>query len=166
MRDFDDTRTTINANAMIRFSPGPVTPENELRPGDVIFLAKGSRNFAFAPSGLPPHTLAANYFFIIRPSGEALPEYIVWYLNRSQTRRHLARFSGGGVHMPVIRKGVLASLELPLPPTSVQKAIVELDALLQHEQALHSELASKRRTLCDAVCISAARQLRKQESPQ
>lgn len=157
MRDFDDTRTSVDASGMVRFSPGPVAAENELQPGDVIFLAKGARNFAFAPTGLPPHTLAANYFFIIRPATHTvLPEYIVWFLNRPQTHDHLVRYSGGGVHMPVIRKGILASLEVPLPPKAVQTSITALETLVLRAQALQAELDAKRRVLHEVVCIRAA----------
>lgn len=165
MRDFDDARTSVDVPGMTRFSPGSVAAENELHAGDVIFLAKGARNFAFAPPALPPHTLAANYFFIIRPeTHKALPEYIVWFLNRPETHAHLVRYSGGGVHMPVIRKGILASLEIPVPPITVQRAITGLDALVQHEQALHRALTEKRKAICDAISIRSARQLQEKET--
>lgn len=159
LRDFNDARTSVDVPGMTRFSPGPVAAENELQAGDVIFLAKGARNFAFAPTGLPPHTLAANYFFIIRPeTHKALPEYIVWFLNRPETHDHLVRYSGGGVHMPVIRKGILASLEIPVPSKAVQTSITALEALVLRAQALQAELDAKRRVLHDVVCIRAASQ--------
>lgn len=165
LRDFNDARTNVDVPGMVRFSPGPVAAVNELQAGDVIFLAKGARNFAFAPPALPPHTLAANYFFIIRSEKhKALPEYIVWFLNRPETHDHLVRYSGGGVHMPVIRKGILASLEVPMPPITVQRTITGLDALVQHEQALHRALTEKRKAICDAISIRSARQLQEKET--
>lgn len=164
MRDFDDDRARVFAAGLVRFSPGAVDPENELKPYDLVFLAKGVRNFAFAPSDLPPHTLAANYFFILRPTGVASADYIVWFLNRPTTRDDLTRLSGGGVHTPVIRKAVLAGMEIPLPPAETQRAIVQLDALARHEQQLHTQLTERRRTLFDAICIDAAKTSNQQET--
>jgi restriction endonuclease S subunit len=100
--------------------------------------------------------LAAACFFIVRTAtSEILPEYLCWYLNQSPVKEYLKRFSGRGVHMPVVRRAVLESIDIPLPPIEVQKQVSALNRLLVKEQDLYKELADKRKTLMTEICLRA-----------
>lgn len=157
IRDFNRARTEMNAADMVRISPDTRSSLCMLQTGDVLFLAKGANNFAAVVSSLPGPTLAASYFFILRPRSLIMPEYLAWFLNHEKTRAILTRLATTGAHMPIIRRAVLESIEIPLPDIAVQKAIADLDCLRREEQELLSELARKQQDLISAVCMTAAR---------
>ena len=157
IRDFSRDRATVNVTDMVRLTPESRSSVCPLQPGDVVFLAKGANNFAAAISGLPTPTLAASYFFILRPKPAILSGYLAWFLNHESTRALLTRLATTGAHMPIIRRDVLEALEIPLPPLTTQKAIAALDSLRLQEQALLTDLARKQQELISSVCMTTAR---------
>ncbi len=58
--------------------------------------------------------------------------------------------------MPVVRRAVLESLDVPLPPLATQKKIAELFELSLNEQKLTKSLLEKRARLLEAACLHAA----------
>ncbi len=157
IRDFNRERTAVNAADMVRISPESRASVCPLQPGEVVFLAKGANNFAAVVSDLPAPTLAASYFFILRPVPAVLSGYLAWFLNHESTRALLTRLATTGAHMPIIRRDVLEAIEIPLPPITVQKAVADLDSLRLQEQALLSDLARKHQELISSVCMTTAR---------
>lgn len=157
IRDFTPDRAMADFANTTRITPEPRATVIPLRVGDVLFLAKGANNFAFAVPTLPTPALAAGYFFVLRPTPAILPEYLAWFLNHDSTRAVLTRLSTKGAHMPVIRRDVLASLDVPLPPVARQQTIADLDSLRQQEQRLLANLARQRHDLIANVCLAAAR---------
>ncbi|MEM9158418.1 MAG: restriction endonuclease subunit S [Verrucomicrobiota bacterium] len=157
IRDFDKERRTIDASGLFRFFAKPVKDESLLQDGDVIFLAKGARNFAAAVQGLPYPCLAASYFFVLRPLPKLLPAYLAWQLNQEPARQHFAKFGTSGAHMPVVRREVLENLEIPLPNIEQQRKIVAIDQLARQQTRLLAQLADKKLKLAAAICQQAAR---------
>jgi len=157
IRDFDKARSSVNVAQMARVSPSSVDREMCLLPGDVVFLAKGARNFAYAiDESFPPQTLASSYFFVLRLTSEVLSAYVAWYLNQEPARRYFARMATTGAHMPIVRRDVLANFEIALPDRATQQRIVDLDGLARHQQSLLDDLARKKRELTTAACLRAA----------
>lgn len=156
IRDFNRERTAINAADMVRISSESRSSVCTLQTGDVLFLGKGANNFAAVVSDLPEPTLAASSFFILRPKPAILSSYLAWFLNHESTRILLSRLATTGAHMPIIRRAVLESIEIPLPILAVQKTITNLDALRLQEQALLSDLAQKQQELISTVCMTTA----------
>lgn len=156
IRDFNDSRTELKVDNLVRIEPGTINPAHVLREGDVLFLAKGSKNFAFALKSLPPSTLAASYFFILRPEQALIPDFLVWFLNLDSTRRVLTLSTGHSAHMPVVRRDVLENLQLPLPPVHIQNLVVELDQLMRRQQQLLAELAVAQKALLTETCVRLA----------
>ena len=70
---------------------------------------------------------------------------------------YLSRHSGRGVHMPVVRRSVIESIDIPVPPLETQKKIVRMDLLMQKEQELIERLAEQRKKMITAACLKAAR---------
>ena len=156
IRDFNQDRSAIDPAALIHFTPDSPSSVQPLQAGEVVFLARGAKNFASAPSELPVPTLAASYFFIIRPSSQILPGYLAWYLNQPSTLRALSRVATSGAHMPVVRRTDIENVEVLTPPLAVQRSILEIDNLMREEQSLLHELARKRNELLSTVCMAAA----------
>ena len=158
-RDVDVHSLTYRADTLIRFSPVMSRKDWILKMGDILFMARGTRNFSLLLQQLPNSVLAAACFFIVRVSiEEVLPGYLCWYLNQAPVEHYLRRHSGRGVHMPVVRRSVLENIEVPVPALEIQKKIMEMDALVREEQNLLSRLAEKRKQLITATCLQAARE--------
>lgn len=164
IRDFNEDRTLLNTRDLARVEPGPINEQQVLREGDVLFLAKGARNFAVVASGLPKPVLASSYFFILRPGRRIDPGYLVWFLNLDTTKKLLSRQAGTSAHMPVVRREVLEDLELPLPDLETQRKVVELDRLMRRQQQLLSELAEARKVLFTQAAVRLANQTFSSES--
>jgi hypothetical protein len=157
IRDFNPQRTSVNRHSMIRFSPEHHSSTRPLQTGEIVFLAKGARPFAYALSDIPDASLAAGAFFVLHIYCiQVLPAYLAWFLNQESTLAIIARAATSGAHMPVVRRADLESVEIPLPPLPVQHAIVQVDILRRQEHDLLCELVHKRSTLIAAACASAA----------
>ncbi len=154
--NFNEARTAIDLEEIVRIVPGSINQDQILRDGDVIFLAKGAKNFSFVPKGLPSPALAASYFFILRPGHRIDSDYLAWFINLESTRQMLSRYVGQGARVPVVRREVLENVEVSLPDIQTQRTIVEIIALADEEQRLLADLAHKKQLLATATCLRAA----------
>lgn len=158
-RDVDSHRLTYRIDTLIRFDPVMSRTDWVLKSGDILFMARGSRNFSVIMKGIPDPVLAAACFFILRVSNErVLPDYLCWYLNQVPVEQYLIQNSGRGVHMPVVRRSVLENIDVPIPTLEVQKKIMEMQTLEREEQELLNNLAKKRKELITTTCLRVARE--------
>jgi hypothetical protein len=157
-RDVDAEDLYPRADTLARINPVLSPSDCTLRSGDILFMARGSRNYALLLKEVPGSTLAAASFFIVRTNrGKLIPGYVAWYLNQDIGQRYFHQHSGRGVHMPVVRRSVLENIEIPVPGLVTQKKITEVYALMRREKTLFERLAAKRKELLSAVCLRAAR---------
>jgi restriction endonuclease S subunit len=158
-RDMDGEKLTYRTDTLFRFNPDLSRTDGILKKNDILFMARGTRNYSVLLRESPGSTLAAACFFIVRVSDEnVLPAYLFWYLNQPPVERCLVRQSGRGVHMPVVRRSVLEKLDIPIPNLETQKKIVELEALRREEKDLINRLAEKRKQLITASCLNLIRE--------
>jgi hypothetical protein len=157
-RDVDAERLTYKAENLVRFSPNLSRKDWVLKTDDVLFMARGARNYSILIKEIPDRVLAPACFFIVRVSNDmVLPYYLCWYLNQPQVEHYLSRHSGRGVHMPVVRRSVLENINIPIPPIEVQIKITKLDVLLRNEMEILDKLTEKRKKLITAACLHAVR---------
>jgi hypothetical protein len=157
-KDLDADQLAYRTEDIIRFNPSISRKDWILAPGDILFMARGARNFSILVKQLPQPTLAAACFFIVRANDAIiLPAYLCWYLNQLAVQHYLIQHSGRGVHMPVVRRVVLESIEIPVLAYEQQKKIAALDTLMSIEQRLFQKLGQKRKELITAACLSATR---------
>jgi hypothetical protein len=155
-KDVDADHLSYRTDALVRFMPKLSGKDWFLKSDDILFMARGARNFSVLIDKLPDNVLAAACFFIVRISDfEILPEYLCWYLNQTPVEEYLMRFSGRAVHMPVVKRAVLESIAIPLPPIETQKKVSEINKLLHKQQDLFKKLAEKRRNLMTEICLKA-----------
>jgi hypothetical protein len=129
-----------------------------VRLGDVLFLARGNKQFATAVREPVANTIATGYFFILRlKTDRLLPPYLAWFINQSEFQEEMRPYVRG-THMPLISKADFLELMVEVPPPAVQERIVQLDELLVQERHLVAELALKRTALVEAVSLRAAKQ--------
>jgi hypothetical protein len=121
-----------------------VSEKHLLKPGDVLFAAKGAKNFAAVYTALHKPAVASTSFFVIRISSrQILPEYLAWFLNSPATQT-LLKAQAKGTSIPSISKQVLESLELSAPSLEKQEAIVQITRLRNQEKALKQQMESLR----------------------
>ena len=115
-----------------------------LKVGDVLFAAKGSKNFAACFVEENVKAVASTTFFVLRLQSKAvLPEFLVWILNNSLTQKFLKR-RAVGTSMVSISKAVLEDLEIPIPSIQQQLHIREISRLATEENGLRLKIAELR----------------------
>lgn len=115
-----------------------------LQSGDVIFVARGARNYAVCLREVPRPTVCSPHFFRLRVRSHALlPEFLAWQINRAPAQRYLASNAEGSDQLS-IRRSVLENLPLAVPPLQRQALIVALaEAALQEEHRLRALLHNR-----------------------
>jgi hypothetical protein len=116
-----------------------------LQVGDIIFVARGARNFAFCIDELPGPTVCSQYFFLIRlhDTDTLLPEFLAWQINQTPAQQYLNK-NAEGTDQRSIRRGVLESMPLTVPPMAQQRLVVGLDAMARQERKLMEGLVNNR----------------------
>lgn len=121
---------------------GNIPHKHLLNGGDVLFAAKGAKNFAACFFGLNYPAVASTSFFVIRlHDNKILPEYLAWYLNQPS---NLEKLKSGAVGTSIvsITKDVLGNLEIAIPEIGVQKKVLMISALQQREKTLKQQINS------------------------
>ena len=124
-----------------------VTAKHLLRPSDVLFAAKGTKNFAawYESKNLP--AVASTSFFVIRLqenfSNKILPEFLVWSINHPSSQKFL-KGRAIGTSIVSISKSVLEELEISIPDLPTQKAILKISQLRNTERKLKQQIEALR----------------------
>ena len=132
--------------------PGRKRPQY-LCSGDILFMAKGTRNEAAVIRDLPENTVCTPNFYHIRLTSSAfslIPEFLTWQLNHLDAQRYFAMCAQGSA-APSITKSQLGSLPIMVPPLEQQNVMVELVAAASREQQLLNRLINNRQRMLDAV---------------
>lgn len=138
-RHFDENgklHTTLHPDLMV----DGIAEKHLLIPGDVLFAAKGTKNFAtiYEKHNLP--AVASTSFFILRlTSKKVLPEYLAWFLN-TPAAQGLLKWQAIGTSIASISKQVLDNLEIAVPGMETQKAILQITRLRNKEKTLKLEI--------------------------
>lgn len=116
-------------------------PQNHiLQPNDILFAAKGSKNFAAVYEKHNQPAVASSSFFVIRLNvNGVIPEFIAWFLNHPQTQT-LLKAQARGTAMPSITKNVLGDMEVKVPSIEKQKTILAISELCQKEKQLKQQI--------------------------
>jgi len=132
--------------------PGRRRPDF-LWPGDILFMARGTRNDAAVVKALPHNTVCTPNFFHLRLKPEAfrlMPEFLAWQLNHVDAQRYFAMCSQGSA-APSVTKTQLGSLPIVVPSIERQKRMVKLADAATREMQLYQKLIDNRQRMIDAV---------------
>jgi restriction endonuclease S subunit len=128
-----------------------------LQNGDVLFIAKGSNNYAIEYKLNLPKAIAASAFFIIRPDQEkVVPSYLTWSINQQPVQQYLKE-NMAGTYIPNINKSTVERITVSLPSIDIQNKIVSIDNLKRKECLLMHKIIARR----EAVISNALLQLLK-----
>lgn len=123
--------------------------KNLLRDKDILFASKGSAYLATCYKEEDGMAVASTAFFIIRIYDEnVLPEYLCWFLNQRKTKTYI-NSQKQGTSVPVIRKGVVEYIDIPIPDLTTQRNIVALGQLSEREYKLRKAIAQKKQLLIE-----------------
>jgi restriction endonuclease S subunit len=126
-----------------------------LRPGNLLVAAKGKEHYAVEYTGTIKPAVASSIFIVIRvKQKEIVPSFLVWYLNLPSTQKFLSD-SAKGTSLPVINKGDLEKLEIPVPSVEKQQLILKIHDLHQQEISLKDKIDSLKNKLMQHEIINA-----------
>ena len=120
-----------------------ITDKHLLQHGDVLFAAKGTKNFAawYEIKNLP--AVASTSFFVIRLQenfqDKILPEFLVWFINHPRSQKIL-KAKAMGTSIVSISKSVLEELEIYIPDLQTQKTILKITHLRNSEKNLKQQI--------------------------
>jgi hypothetical protein len=124
-----------------------ISKKHLLRPGDVLFAAKGAKNFATCFTETETLAAASTSFFVIRIHDRSiLPPFLTWYLNHPTTLKYIKTFARG-TSMVSISKEVLSDLAIPIPSIEKQQLILKIHDLRSIEKRIEMNIFSLRQTL-------------------
>jgi len=126
-----------------------------LQKGDVLFAAKGTKNFAawYDDDSIP--AVASTSFFVIRlHEKNVLPGYLTWFLNHPRTQL-LLKTHARGTSIASISKAVLSDLEIPIPDIQKQKIILKIFKLRNKEKNLKQQIETLREKEIQHLLINA-----------
>ena len=135
-----------------------VADKHLLMQGDILFAAKGTKNFAawYKDKDLP--AVASTSFFVIRLYDnfqiKILPEFLAWYINHPISQRFL-KARARGTSMVSISKAVLEELEIPIPDLQTQQTILKITHLRMTEKELQQQISLLREKQIQQQLINA-----------
>lgn len=136
-----------------------ISPRHLLMPGDILFAAKGTNNFAVMAPVAEVNAAASPSFIVIRLKNpkEILPEFLVMFLNLPGTQAQI-KTEAKGTAIPAISLQALANLNVHIPPLEKQQMLVAFAQLITLENNMLRQLAElllKRNHLIIEKAISA-----------
>jgi len=124
-----------------------------LQDGDILFVGKGNRIFAWCYRKTMGNAFASSIFFIIRPKQDlVIPEYLSVMLNLPKNNSYFRQL-GAGSSIPSIRKTELAEFKINLVPLDVQEKVVTLHELHQKQVELQNNIIDKQNKMYQNIIL-------------
>lgn len=120
-------------------------PELFTHKGDVLIRLSFPYTSVLIDDEVAVDYLVPSHFAIIRTDKrKALPEYILWFLQRESTLQQILLNSSGSTAFGTISSGFVGSLNIPILPLEKQQALGQLQLLSTKEQELLYRLAKEK----------------------
>lgn len=132
-------------------------PPALLVPGDILFTTRGARNFALALDVVEGEAVCSPHFFVIRVCNpeQIEPRFLAWQINQRTAQEYLQREATGS-HILNIRREVIESLQIAVPPLATQRTIVALADAARAERAALFRLMDTRSQQLEAIALGLA----------
>jgi hypothetical protein len=153
MRDVSPSRGVDWAGVVRTTLEGRKEPD-WLQPGDILFVARGTRNFAVCLDDVPAAAVCSQYFFLVRvrDTHALLPKFLAWQINQLPAQRYLGK-NAEGTDQLSIRRGVLEALPIAVPPMEQQHRLMALANAARHERDLLENLILNREQQLQALVL-------------
>lgn len=122
--------------------------------GDVLFAARGSRNYAVLIDQVKGKVVSSPHFYILSVNEKTLlPEFLVWQLNQKPLQNYFDRAAQGSFTKSV-KRSILEGAEITVPSLNTQKQIVGLHTTLLQEKKICAELTRNADKLMNSIASS------------
>ena len=147
----------VNWPGVVRTSLAGRKQPGWLKAGDVLFVSKGARFYAVCIDQPPGPAVCSPHFFLIQVMAGAglLPAFLAWQINQPPFQRQLQQAAEGSSQLS-IRRPVLESLTLSVPPMEDQRRIVALADLARQERRTLYQLIHNREQQLQALAEGLA----------
>lgn len=137
-----------------------LTPYKLFRPTDFCYVTVTSRNGGKISLTLNTtdqmKIVSSSYIvFRIKDSDKLLPEFLFLLFNRPEFDRY-TRFNSWGSAREMFDWNEMCRVQIPLPPTDVQQAIVDVYHCMERAKQIATTAREKLKTLCPALVQRAA----------
>ncbi len=154
LKDFEDNYSTIGANCYLIESDN-IKSKYYLELGDVLFIAKGTNNYAvvFNSTDDVP-TIASSALFLLKINKNlANPDFVAWYINQSKVQNYL-KTNESGTYTMSINKTTLEEAPIELPSLEIQTKIATIANLHSKESMISDKLISLNNKLITAQLLN------------
>lgn len=129
---------------------------------DVIFAARGARNFAYAVTGGPKRCVCSPHFFVlsVEDTKKLHPEFLAWQINQKPAQDYFRKTAVGTQAVLTIRRPAMEELPLIIPPLREQELIVGFWRAAQKEQAALKQLTENNSQLSSAIASGLHQRLK------
>lgn len=135
-----------------------INEKHLLKLGDVLFAAKGTKNFAAWYESKNQPSVASTSFFVIRVHenfrNKILPEFLAWLINHPSAQKIL-KGKAIGTSIVSISKSVLEELEISIPDLQTQKTILKISQLHNAEKKLKQQIETLREKQIQQLILNA-----------
>jgi len=119
--------------------------------GDILFAARGSRNYAVLIDHVTGKAVSAPHFYILRVSEKILlAEFLVWQLNQRPLQNYFDRAAQGSLTKS-IKRVILEGAEISVPSLEKQKQILCLYKTLLQEKYIYAQLSINADKLMNSI---------------
>lgn len=151
--DADALYVTPSPQSWLQVSSRDIRSSGEhlLQKGDVLFMARGSKNYAVViDEDLSQPCMAVASFHVLRPNPfKVVPVFLAWLLNQDNSQAYF-RANNTGTTIPMVNLDMLKAMPLRLPPLPKQLQIADLIRFTHLERLLMERLAEQRQLLLRA----------------
>ena len=142
-----DENGQLNSALHPDLNSNDISKKHLLQYGDVLFAAKGTKNFAAIYESQNQPAVASTSFFVIRIQesniNKILPDFLAWFINNPATQKYLKE-RAIGTSIVSISKAVLEELEVSIPDLETQKTILKISYLRNLEKQLRQRIETLR----------------------
>ena len=127
---------------------------NWLKEGDVIFAARGAKNYAVTVKEYPRQSVCSPHFFVIRINNweKILPDFLAWQINQKPAQDYFQRAATGS-YILNIRRQAIEGLEIVIPPLYKQEMIIALWDMALKEHQILNKLVENRNEQLEAIAV-------------
>jgi restriction endonuclease S subunit len=143
LKDFTESGE-FKPKDLTKISLKGINDKYHLQIGDILIPSRGQYTFSVFIKSKIENTVAAGYFYILRPKSKNVDsEYLSWFLNSKPAQAHLSKFKRGTNILSLSRQG-LEELLVPIVPKESQKQIAEISKLSKKEATISERLQELR----------------------
>ena len=137
-----DIEQGISYKELIQTTLPGRAPSMLVQNDDLLFVARGNKNYAICVQGVSSPMVASQHFIHIRIKSpkKLLPEYLAWYINYSLQAQKYFRQGAQGTALRSITRSMIEAMPLEVPSVKVQQKIIDLHQVHLHERTLLRKL--------------------------